>query len=414
LIEALGPFETAPALAAAVSGGADSLCLAMLAGRWAAGRGGRLVGLVVDHGLRPDSRAEAETTCARLAALGIEARLLVWQGEKPRAGIQAAAREARYALLFEACRHDGLLHLLLGHHAGDQAETVWLRQQAGSGAAGLAAMPVQAERGGVRLLRPLLGVPGARLRATLEAAGLAWAEDPSNRDTAYARVRARQAIAGEGDALCAEAEAQGNCRHADDIRIAGLLAQTVQLSPAGSAAVDSAALLAAGPDDAGKVLSRVLLCIGGGPYAPRGASLARLVEALAEPAARTLGGCRLLPQGDGRLSICREAGAIAPTSPVGESWDRRFRVQVTESAGVALRPLDDITWGRLRETAEPALEALPQPVRAALPVLWSLDAPLALPHLHKWLSPPPPLALRFRPAQALLTAPFATMRKTKP
>jgi tRNA(Ile)-lysidine synthase len=385
----------------------------MLAGRWAAGRGGRLVGLVVDHGLRPASGAEAAATCARLADLGIDARLLVWQGEKPSAGIQAAAREARYALLLDACRRDGLLHLLLAHHAGDQAETVWLRREAGSGPAGLAGMPAIAERDGVRLLRPLLDVPGARLRATLQAAGLSWIEDPSNRDTAFARVRARRAIAAATGPLCDEAEAQGRRRHDDDRRIAGLLAQTVRLSPTGSADVDIAALLAAGASDAGRVLSRVLLCVGGGTYAPRSDSLARLVDELEAPAARTLGGCRVLPQRDGRLLICREAGAIAPCSPVGKSWDRRFRIHVSAAAGMTLRPLDDATWGRLRQTAEPALNGLPRPVRAALPVLWSLDEPLALPHLHKWQSAPLPLAVRFRPAQALLTAPFATMRITK-
>ncbi len=369
---------------------------------------------MVDHGLRPDSRAEAETTCARLSALGIEARLLVWQGEKPGTGIQAAARAARYGLLFEACRHHGLLHLLLGHHAGDQAETVWLRREAASGPAGLAGMPSVAERDGVRLLRPLLGVPGARLRATLAEAGLPWLEDPSNRDPTFARVRARDTVAGKGDALWAEALAAGENRAVDDRRIAGLLSQAVRLSPAGSADIDIAALRAADPGDASKALGRILLCIGGGSYAPRGRSLARLVALLAAPGASTLGGCRLLPQGGDRLLVCREAGAIAPTSSVGKSWDRRFRVQATAADGATLRPLDDVTWGRLRQGADGALEGLPQPVRAALPVLWNLDEPVALPHLHKWQSATPPLALRFCPAQALLAAPFATMRITKP
>ncbi len=397
-------------LAAAVSGGVDSLCLALLAERWAVRRGGRLVGLVVDHGLRPESQSEAEATCARLCELGMEARLLVWRGGKPKSGIQAAAREARYHLLFEACRREGLLHLLLAHHAGDQAETVWLRHKASSGPAGLAAMPVCAERDGVRLLRPLLGVPGDRLRVTMQAAGQSWIEDPSNRDAAFARVRARRAIAGEGAVLCAEATVQAQRRHDDDHRIARLLAETVWLSPAGAAEVDIATLLAAG-QPAQRVLARVLVCLGGGRYAPRGERLARLLEALSKSTPRTLGGCRLLPLADGRLLICREARAIVPTGPVDETWDRRFRIRAKAVEGATLRPLDDATWGRLRKGADTVLEALPQPVREGLPVLWSLDAPLALPHLDKWEMGLPSLAVRFRPTQALLGAPFATMRE---
>ncbi|TDG03640.1 tRNA lysidine(34) synthetase TilS, partial [Paracraurococcus ruber] len=72
----LGPFGPAPRLAAGVSGGPHSLALALLADRWARGRGGTLLALVVDHGLRPESAAEAAGVVARLAARGIAARRL--------------------------------------------------------------------------------------------------------------------------------------------------------------------------------------------------------------------------------------------------------------------------------------------------------------------------------------------------
>src|SRR5690606_1378938 len=122
LMDRLGPFEPAPVLAVAVSGGADSMALALLADRWARRRRGKIVALTVDHGLRPGARAEARAAHRRLAALGIEAHLLVWGGAKPKTGIQAAAREARYRLMAGWCRRHGVLHLLLGHHREDQAE----------------------------------------------------------------------------------------------------------------------------------------------------------------------------------------------------------------------------------------------------------------------------------------------------
>ena len=188
LLEALGPFERQPALAVAVSGGADSTALALLTREWTARRGGSLLALVVDHDLRAESAAEAAETMRRLADLGIAALCLRWTGPKPASGVQAAAREARYRLLAVACRERAILHLLLGHHAEDQAETVELRRRSGSGRAGLAGMPAVRELAGLRLLRPLLSVRRARLAATLRMRALPWTDDPSNRDPRFART----------------------------------------------------------------------------------------------------------------------------------------------------------------------------------------------------------------------------------
>ena len=191
LLGALGPFERRPEIAVAVSGGPDSMALAVLVQPWVEDRRGRLTALVVDHGLRAESAAEAASTARRLAALGIESRILRWDGPKPGSGIQAAAREARYRLLCGACRAAGILHLLLAHHAGDQAETIALRAERGSGRRGLAGMPAIREVESLRLLRPLLGVAKARLLATLGQRGIGWVEDPSNRDPRFARSRLR-------------------------------------------------------------------------------------------------------------------------------------------------------------------------------------------------------------------------------
>ena len=108
---------------------------------------------------------------------------------------QAGARtagggaRARYGLLFEACRARGILHLLVAHHADDQAETVAMRAAHGSGPDGLAGMAALVEQRDARLLRPLLGVSRDRLTATLEARGVAWIDDPSNTDPRFERVR---------------------------------------------------------------------------------------------------------------------------------------------------------------------------------------------------------------------------------
>ncbi|MFN4089341.1 MAG: tRNA lysidine(34) synthetase TilS, partial [Alphaproteobacteria bacterium] len=187
-MQALGPFEAAPRLAVAVSGGPDSLALALLAVRWAATRGGSAVALTVDHGLREESAREAAAAGAVLRRFGLPQHILRWQGGKPATGVQAAARAARYRLMEDWCGANAVLHLLLAHHADDQAETVLLRLGRGSGPFGLAGMAAVRERERVRLLRPLLAVSRRRLAATLRAAGAPWTLDPSNEDPVFARV----------------------------------------------------------------------------------------------------------------------------------------------------------------------------------------------------------------------------------
>ncbi|MGH7088971.1 MAG: ATP-binding protein, partial [Stellaceae bacterium] len=112
LMARFAPFERRPHLAIAVSGGADSLALALLARRWAADAGGSITALTVDHRLRPESGAEAAGVAARLARGGIAHRILVREGMPPAANIEAAARAWRYRLLESWCGANGVLHLL--------------------------------------------------------------------------------------------------------------------------------------------------------------------------------------------------------------------------------------------------------------------------------------------------------------
>ena len=220
----LGPFERPPRLAVAVSGGPDSLALLLLAERWAAARGGSVWALHVDHGLRPESAAEAARLAGWLAARGIPCRILRWPGPRPASRVQATARAVRLALLEEACAQAGILHLLLAHHADDQRETVAMRASRGGAQAGLAGMAAVRETAFVRILRPLLDLPKARLRATLEALGQPWIEDPSNHDPRFERARLRLAPDGAGPPLEAVAES-GARRAASERDVAALAAR---------------------------------------------------------------------------------------------------------------------------------------------------------------------------------------------
>jgi len=181
-------------LVLAVSGGPDSTALLWLAAKWRGGlkRPPRLLAVTVDHGLRRESRSEALAVARLAKALDIEHRTLRWRGPKPKTGLPAAAREARYSLLADVAEKIGAAHVVTAHTRDDQAETLMMRLARGSGLSGLAAMARQAPRGAVTIVRPLLDVPKAQLVATLRKARIDYADDPTNRDTAFTRARFRE------------------------------------------------------------------------------------------------------------------------------------------------------------------------------------------------------------------------------
>jgi tRNA(Ile)-lysidine synthase len=188
----------------------------VLATRWRAAlkKGPALIVVTVDHGLRAESTREARAVKRLASRLGVRHRTLRWTGRKPATGLQEEARRVRYRLLVAAARGAGARHVLTAHTLDDQAETVLLRMARGSGLTGLGAMaratrlPATLSNGSrhtggedVMLVRPLLDVPKARLIATLAAVGIAFADDPSNRDPRFTRPRLRTlmpALADEG------------------------------------------------------------------------------------------------------------------------------------------------------------------------------------------------------------------------
>lgn len=186
-------LKSAPALVLAVSGGPDSVALMWLAARWqrSLARGPRLTVVTIDHGLRREAAREAREVKRLAAELGLPHRTLRWRGAKPKTGLPAAAREARYRLLAQAARKAGASHVLTAHTRDDQAETLLMRLLRGSGLAGLSAMASLSERDGIVLARPLLDVPKSQLIATLRRAKVGFADDPTNRDTAFTRPRLR-------------------------------------------------------------------------------------------------------------------------------------------------------------------------------------------------------------------------------
>ena len=429
LMDRLEPFEAAPALALAVSGGADSMALALLASAWAERRGGTVTALIVDHGLRAGATAEARLTATRLNARGIATEILTRIGTKPSGDLQAFAREARYALLTRWCRDHGILHLVTAHHRDDQAETLLLRLARGSGLAGLAAMPAIAHLEACRLLRPLLGIPPQRLRATLKAAGQEWCEDPSNRNEAFARVRLRNnahhldAIGLDPARLAATAVHLGRARAAIEDQVARLLATAVMIHRAGFATVLPDAVIAAPADVALRALAAIVTCIGGGTTTPRFERLDALRASINSGhfKPRTLAGCRIARQ-NGKLLVFRELAAVAAASPLQDTsvrWDNRFIVRsshkIAAPALLTVEALGIEASDQLKRSLNLADSDIPKRVWPTLPTVRRQGTILSVPHLA-WAAPeaadetgPFEFSAHFYPGRALTECGFTVV-----
>lgn len=200
LLKALGSLAPQAPIAVALSGGADSVALALIAAEHCADAKRPLYFFHIHHGLM--TQADAWVAHLRQFSQELKIPLQVRHVHVDLAaglGIEGAARDARYIALAQLCYEHGVAALLLAHHRQDQAETVLLRLLRGTGVSGLAAMRADVQRGGMRLLRPWLEVERAELLAVAQAhqkrTGWAPVQDPSNTDLAYARGALRSALA---------------------------------------------------------------------------------------------------------------------------------------------------------------------------------------------------------------------------
>jgi tRNA(Ile)-lysidine synthase len=320
----------AKAWAVAVSGGGDSVALMHLARDYARQQSYPLPHvLTVDHGLRPSSAKDAKAVAAWAKRLGLAATVLTWRDKKPKSGVEAAAREARYRLMGAFLVKHDIATLLVGHSQDDQAETFLLRLARGSGLDGLAGMrpsapwPV-AGFPGLTLMRPLLGAGRDPLRAYLEAKGQAWLDDPMNEDLAFDRVKVRKVRAALAEAgltaarIAAAAQHLARARESLEVMTEAVLARAVRKNNPDGLLLDPVALVAAPREVGLRALASVLMAVGGGTYRPRFASLERLYDRIAGKglqAGVTLHGCQIRPLGNRAKEFGPFVLAVVPESP---------------------------------------------------------------------------------------------------
>ncbi len=388
----------------AVSGGADSLALLLLAAERNLRHGlPPPHAVTVDHGLRPASKEEALQVAQWAKSHAIPHTILTWRGRKPARNLQAQAREVRYGLIGDWMTVNRVQSLFTGHTLTDQAETFLLRLARGSGLDGLGCMapmapfPLPGFRD-LNLVRPLLGFGHQRLTQTLQARKQPWLEDPSNHDDRFARVQVRSVLPALAAIGITPQRISHTTLHLRRARQAiafesQRLVNSVKLTRWGYGLISAKKFTDAPSEVALRALSDLLAAIGAQSYPPRFEQTQSIYEWLSlpacGPAGRTVGGCRLARLPSGEILITREEGMLLKENPSllltrGQMalWDQRFEVSIPKSAPAetyevrALGPRGLKIAGR--SSTLPGVE--PRRIAVALPVVWQdqrlVSAPL--------------------------------------
>lgn len=341
----------------ALSGGGDSRALLALTADWARRRGRRMIAVTIDHGLSPDSRSWSRN-CRSMAEIeGVQWIGRTWEGPKRAAGLSAAARQARHALLAQVARSVGARVILMAHTADDIAEADRMRAE-GTAIGHLKAWapsPAWPEGRGLMLLRPLLGTRRADLRRWLVERDLDWIDDPANADPCQTRARARLAL-----------------RDSPLVPI-----RTASLEPPPPDAIRPLPLgagFAIPRDLPARHLAAVLVCASGGDRPPRGEALARLAVRIrtAENFNATLAGARVVATRE-NVAVGREPGRwplpVVPLTAGKEPvWDGRYALKAREP-GWTVGPGSG-SRADLPPQDHNLIKTLPPPLRETVPILF--------------------------------------------
>jgi len=334
----------------------------------------------VDHGLRPEAEAEAAQVARLCTGLGLAHDTLRWEGSRARGNLPDSARRARYRLLSEWARRQGLADVAIGHTEDDVAETFLMRLARGSGVDGLAAMRDRWQEGGVTFHRPLLTLGRQDLRDYLRALGVGWADDPTNDDPAYDRTRARAALAalrplGLGADTLAATAARLRAARAALGACARRSAREITSEQGGDLLWRREALADLPDEIARRLLLAGLAWMTGRDYPPRGAAMEAFLGAARAGRRMTLQGCVLSAARD-HLRLAREYRAVAGLrAPAGEVWDGRWRV----SGGAGRATVAALGPAGLRACPDWRAGGLPHASALASPGLWRGNTLVAAP-----------------------------------
>lgn len=278
-------------LAVAVSGGVDSVCLL----NWLHKFGLDIVALHVNHGLRDVADVETQYVVELCKSLDVPCEVFYWSGEKPKSGLESAAREVRYKMMTDYCRKNKIEFLAVAHQADDQIETFLMNLGRGSGVYGLAAMRPESDRDGVKIIRPMLNVFRAELKEYCENNKIKYFVDEMNYDEKYTRVKIRKnrhllndKLGISDDRILLAIDNLSRTRDALDSNVSNLVS-IVMVDD--YARFDKSFLFDEPVDIRLKLLGSLIQKVGKNDYQPRLNSLQKALDRLNSDCKFTLSGC---------------------------------------------------------------------------------------------------------------------------
>lgn len=377
-----------PPVAVAVSGGADSMALLLLAKNWAEQKGGEVIALTVDHGLRPESAQEAHHIHTWATTRGLKHVILTWEGEKPISHLQEKAREARYRLLLAWCQAHHVPTLLLGHHAQDQEETFWLRLSSGSGLVGLAGMKKERVKDGIKFVRPLLDISPHTLKEFLQSQKQEWIEDPSNKNKKFFRGRFRAFLQEEGLSSERLLKTIGKLQEdADFIQevLKETLEKLIKFHKEGYVSFPIENFNALHPALAKRVLAALMQWFSGKRYPPRSQQLEGVLKKLKAQRSFTTGSIYWFHKQE-QIYLSREPSAIERPLLLQDVrtpllWDQRFWIDPEIRAFFPAEARVGSAKFGAANSSLPLASKIPRRIWPSLPAIWVKEEVVAIPHL---------------------------------
>lgn len=340
--------------AVAVSGGSDSLGLLLIANKWSKLNNSEIIALTVDHGLRKESPSETKYVNKICNDYGIEHKILVWEGDKPKSNIELEARENRYRLMSEYCRYNSIKYLLVAHHLEDQAETFFIRLFRGSGIDGLSSMNNITFIHNLNIIRPFLKVHKNDIKKYLIEKNIKWLEDSSNQDEKFLRNKIRNFLGSFDntekiiDRINFAIDGIGKTKNIINKQIERTKNKIVNFDPFGSCLFDRKKLLKEDEEIILKILAQISMEIGGKIYKPRLEKLKRLFEHIKSTnnIKYTFYGCIFEQYNDNMIIVYREYNSIGENVKLIFNreviWDNRFKI-------ILKKDLADVTIGHVKE-----------------------------------------------------------------
>lgn len=369
----------------AVSGGGDSMALLHLMHVFCALHGSKLRAVTVNHGLRAEAAEEARMVQRFCARLGVQHDTLRWGDWDGRGNLQNVARDARYQRMAAWAKEHGIDTVTLGHTADDQAETVLMRLARRSGVNGLAGIPQRTTREGVAWVRPLLAASRAELRDYLRGQHIDWAEDPSNENLTFDRIKARKALVHLADlgidaaGLSVVAHNMSKARAALDWETFVAARRTACID-AGAVLFNDREMRILPEEIQRRLLVQAVNWISGRRYPARRGAVNNMLSGLRKGQAGTADGvhaCRV----KGYIWVFRELNAVEKLrSRPDELWDDRWRISAPGGplfgSDLEVRALGKKGIGQCPDWRD---QGRPHVVLLSTPAVWQGDTVVAAP-----------------------------------